>query len=65
MDEYLSRLSDAIAAPRRPGRIGDIRAAFEAWQRYGPKRNGYGPAVIIAFGFVCAALTAAVFISLL
>ena len=64
MDEYLDRLSNAIAAPRRPGRIAEIRAAFDAWQRYRPTRDGYGPAVIIAFGFVCAALTAAIFFSL-
>ena len=32
MDEYLDRLSNAIAAPRRSGRIAEIRAAFESWQ---------------------------------
>jgi len=32
MDERFDRLINAIYAPRRPGRIAGIRAAFEAWQ---------------------------------
>jgi len=60
MDEYLERLSNAIAAPRRTGRIGEIRAAFEAWHRYGAKDKSYGLAEILAFGFVCAIVAAAV-----
>jgi len=74
VDEYLYRLSNAVYAPRRPGRIHDIRSAFGAWLRYGDKRvdvSGYGPRlnhkklVILAFGAVCAALSAFVCLSLL
>jgi len=68
MDEYLERLSNAVYAKRRPGRIYDIRAAFLAWQRYGDKSKappGYGPLVILAFGAVCAAISAFVCFSLL
>jgi len=61
MDEYLKRLSNAIAAPRRPGRIGEIRAAFEAWHRYGKNQKGYGLAEMIAMGLLSAIISIAIF----